>query len=472
MTACCAALSGPAPRVVQHAQLALAEQEDAARFRGIDAASLPGIDAARLPRGDTARFPCAAGQAALWLAEQCGEAIGVYNTAVVLHLTGGLQVPVLARALELLFARHELLRATLHFNSRDRRVFATIGDPPQISLEPVTLPPEGLRGYLHALAARPFDLEAGPLWRIELVTTGSRAWCLLLCIHHCVTDGWSGGVLLRHLAEAYNALLLDAQWTAVAQDCEFRNICQRQQPVAQDELQWWRTRLDSADRLRNWPFASVRVQRWPFALSCIEQTLDEPLLAEVHATRRSVQVEFSACLLAALRLALRALTGVDELCIGMPVSLRDASAQEEAVGYFVNLVVLRERVAAGTDNIAVLQQVQRNLAETLCHRAAPLPELARVLRPRQTPFGNPWCDILFAYQNLRWDVPGFVGLQAGVEALTLAGQYPLKVEFIPEGATCRCRIEYAHELIPGRQVHALHAAIRAQLAGFVATRSS
>jgi hypothetical protein len=53
---------------------------------------------------------------------------------------------------------------------------------------------------------------------------------------------------------------------------------------------------------------------------------------------------------------------------------------------------------------------------------------------------------------------------AAVEPVTLSSQYPLKVEFIPVGTACRCRIEYARDVLASADARALHAAIRHQLA--------
>ncbi len=442
MAACCAAGSHKASRIEQPRSHTIVKDQD------------------------STRFPCTAGQVALWLAEQGSEATGLYNTAVVVRLTGDLHVPVLARALELLLEQHEILRATLQFDTRERRLFARVGALVAPRLEPVRMSAGEVTARFCALASQPFDLAAGPLWRVQLALTGSCAWALLICVHHCITDGWSGGVLLRHLAAAYNALLVDERWQLPERDREFRHFCLQQRMLPREELDWWRTRLHGADRLPAWPCTGV--QRWPFAMACTELVLDQQLLVAVHAARRAAQVEFSAFLMAALRLAVHALAGIDELCIGMPVSLRNTSAQEEGIGYFVNLLVLRERLIAGTDNCAMLQQVQRNLSEALRHRDASLPELAQQLRPRLLPSGNPWCDMLFAYQNLPWDLLPFTGLQAALEPLTLASQYPLKVEFIPLGATCVCRIEYAHGVLTHDEAHVLQSAIRDQLASLSA----
>ena len=79
--------------------------------------------------------------------------------------------------------------------------------------------------------------------------------------------------MLRHLAEAYNALLIHPNWQSAGKDFEFRNFCLKRPEAMQDELHWWRMRLDGADCLPGWPHTGA--QRWPFAMACVEAILDE-----------------------------------------------------------------------------------------------------------------------------------------------------------------------------------------------------
>ncbi len=411
---------------------------------------------------DEASFPCTATQTALWLAEQCGDGGGVYNAAVLLHMRGNLRVPVLMRALRSLVERHEVLRGTLRFDTRERRLFAVVGVGVPPMPEPLAMKADAARRYLTALAAQPFDLAAGPLWRCQLVAAGDGAWLLLICMHHSITDGWSGGVLLQHLAEAYEALLMDFTWKPPVEDREFRRFCRQQHPPPSEDLRWWRATLDGADALPTWP--STDGARWPFTMACEEQAIDAQLLMQVHVARKAAGVELSAFLFTALRLALRALTGLDDLCIGMPVNLRNASAQETSVGCFINLLVLRERIGSGKDGLALLRQVQHGLSEALCRRTMSLPELAQCLQPKRLPSGNAWCDALFVFQNVPDEPVAFTSLELAVETLTLPAQYPLKVEFLPRGEACCCRIEYARAVLSPAGARDLQAAIRHQLA--------
>src|SRR5690606_28193466 len=91
---------------------------------------------------------------------------------------------------------------------------------------------------------------------------------------------------------------------------------------------------------------------------------------------------------------------------------------------------------------------RRSLAAALRYRTVPFPELVRHLQPANLPSGNPWCDILFAYQNLPPVRPSFAGLRTRLEALTLPyGQHPLKLEFLCDGTAYHCRVEYACEVL-------------------------
>ena len=56
-------------------------------------------------------------------------------------------------------------------------------------------------------ARQPFDLEAGPLLRAQLLRLAAEEHLLLLNLHHIASDGWSMGVLLRELSSVYTAFV-------------------------------------------------------------------------------------------------------------------------------------------------------------------------------------------------------------------------------------------------------------------------
>ena len=64
-----------------------------------------------------------------------------------------------------------------------------------------------LVSFVRKQAMEPFDLNRGPLTRIELFVRDSWKSVLLITVHHIVFDGPSGIILARTLFELYRRLL-------------------------------------------------------------------------------------------------------------------------------------------------------------------------------------------------------------------------------------------------------------------------
>ena len=54
--------------------------------------------------------------------------------------------------------------------------------------------------------SKPFDLQNGPLIRINLFALNDSENVLFLLLHHIISDGWSMGILIRDLAVIYKQL--------------------------------------------------------------------------------------------------------------------------------------------------------------------------------------------------------------------------------------------------------------------------
>ncbi|MFF3438977.1 condensation domain-containing protein [Streptosporangium sp. NPDC002721] len=104
---------------------------------------------------------------------------------LALHLNGPVDVPALLGACSVVAGRHPVLGRV--------RVTRTESAP------------ERYPGVATAEAARPFDLERGPLARFTLVTVGPERFRLLFTAHARVFDAGSKDILVRELADAYFA---------------------------------------------------------------------------------------------------------------------------------------------------------------------------------------------------------------------------------------------------------------------------
>ena len=151
-------------------------------------------------------------QQRLWFLAQLEPESCAYHLPSGMRLQGDLDEEALIAAFEKMIVRHESLR-TCFCHGED-------GNPQQWVLQTTDVPIErhdlrflasdveaAVETLLRDVSRRPFDLEAVPPWRGALVQVGEREWCLLICMHHIISDGWSMQVLLEELVAFYRSEL-------------------------------------------------------------------------------------------------------------------------------------------------------------------------------------------------------------------------------------------------------------------------
>jgi NRPS condensation-like uncharacterized protein len=149
-------------------------------------------------------------QREIWASVQMGdEANCAYNESQSLTLRGQLDVDALRVALQTLIDRHEALRTTL---SPDGTTLCTqVNQSLEVPLRDwSSLPPAERQTKvdhcLHTAVSTPFDLEHGPLFRVEILRLEPTLHQVVLTAHHIVCDGWSWGVMVPELGQLYSAL--------------------------------------------------------------------------------------------------------------------------------------------------------------------------------------------------------------------------------------------------------------------------
>ncbi|MGW4898181.1 amino acid adenylation domain-containing protein, partial [Kitasatospora sp. NPDC004240] len=118
----------------------------------------------------------------------------------------------LRRAIDILAARHEILRTSIALSGYSQplqlvhasaRIPLTTVDLRGLTSEQVQ---ERARGYVRQERAAGFGLAAAPLLRIAAHIESDRAWHLTFSHSHTVTDGWTLNSLLMELLDVYQAL--------------------------------------------------------------------------------------------------------------------------------------------------------------------------------------------------------------------------------------------------------------------------
>ncbi|MGH7852228.1 MAG: condensation domain-containing protein, partial [Candidatus Binatia bacterium] len=186
-----------------------ARRELLARLLNEEGIALPAARATRVQ--ERAGFPpLSFSQERLRFLDQLDPGNAAYNIARALRLKGVLDRQALARGIDEIVRRHEILR-TVFPCADDRPIQQVLAqvkiDLPLVDLSTLPQPQrrvEASRVLSEETAGR-FDLQRAPLIKARLIRIGKAEHVLLLVAHQMVCDGWSMNLLLREWAILYRS---------------------------------------------------------------------------------------------------------------------------------------------------------------------------------------------------------------------------------------------------------------------------
>jgi hypothetical protein len=176
-----------------------------------------------------------------WLRELAGAS--AYNMPMVLALEGDIDVLVLQQALDVIAARHEVLR--MHYHDGDDGLVGVVSPvrPSNIKLHAVKVADEAQEtALMQQEISTQFDLAAAAPVHAILISNANSSHVLCISMHHIAGDGWSSGVLWRELSTAYTALLAGQQPQLPQLPIQYPDYAAWQQEVlASDHAAEWRS---------------------------------------------------------------------------------------------------------------------------------------------------------------------------------------------------------------------------------------
>lgn len=350
-------------------------------------------------------FPLSSGQRRLWLLDQLDLAGAAYNQVVCLRLEGDLVLPALERAVQDLIMRHEVFRTT--FGERDAEPCQRVDPPWHLPLEVEDLstfePAQREPRLDHLLAAEiatPFELCAGGLLRAHVFRLDVDEHVLLLVTHHICFDGWSRGVLVGNLEDAYNAAIESRPVTARRIEWQYGDFARWEQerlasePIA-TELSRWRERLLGLESLvlpTDRPRTATRSQGGAHRQRAFPSALGEAVKSFAQRERASPFM----VLLAAFVALMHRYSGQDDVVIGSPSANRTRKEFEPIIGFFVNTLVLRTDVSGNPRLVEVLRRVRDVTLDAYSGSEVPFEKLVEELDSERDLTRNPLVQVFFS----------------------------------------------------------------------------
>jgi amino acid adenylation domain-containing protein len=364
-------------------------------------------------------YPLSSGQQALWFLHQLSPESHAYNIVNAVRLHGELDIAALQRAFQMLVERHPSLRTT--FIASQGKATQYIHEHLEVCFQhddASIWSEEFLENRLITEAHRPFNLETGPLLRVNLFTRLANEHILLLAVHHIVADFWSLTILVDELGVIYQAQKAGKQHTLIPLTLQYTDYvrawaeampaagfpaerCANANASPAGERLWayWQKQLSGELPVLNLPTDRPRppVQTYQGASQLFKLNAD--LTQKLKALSQANSATLYMTLLAAFQVLLYRLSGQEDILVGSPTTGRSRADLAALVGYFVNPVVVRSHISGNPNFEAFLNQVRSSVLDAFKYQDYPFAQLVEQLQPVRDPSRSPLFQVMFVLQK-------------------------------------------------------------------------
>ncbi|SEH00068.1 amino acid adenylation domain-containing protein [Nonomuraea solani] len=353
-------------------------------------------------------FPVSAAQARMLVLDRLHPGTAQYNVPVAFAVRGPFDTAAFGASLDAVIARHESLRTV--FRPHDGQYLQVVAEEAKAAFHVERdVPADQVAAALRAEAARPFDVEAGPLLRCVVYALDDGTHHVLLTVHHLVCDGWSLRLLLQELSAAYRGAALEhhdglqyPDYTAWQRDRLAANALDA-------SVAFWADSLKDAPRTLALPtdHPHPAVQSTAGGVERLDLRPDtRARLAKVAAERNATP--FTA-MFAAFAAFLSRISGRRDLVVGVPVSGRDHPDVQGLVGLLANTLALRADLAGDPSFLDLMAGVRDRLHAAHPHQEAPFEAVVEALAPGRELSHDPLVQVMLAFDDdtrLVLDLPG------------------------------------------------------------------
>ncbi|HEK0908909.1 TPA: amino acid adenylation domain-containing protein, partial [Pseudomonas putida] len=404
-------------------------------------------------------IPLSYAQQRQWFLWQLEPHSSAYHIPSALRLKGTLDVPALARSFQWLLGRHESLRTRFVETAEGvRQVIEAPASAFELPLQHLPVDAgadteQAVRDFVEVRTQALFDLQQGPLLRVDLLRLADDDHVLVMTQHHIVSDGWSMQVLVEELVHAYAAFSGGGEPTLAAASIQYADYAIWQQAwmeagESERQLGYWAARLGGEQPVLELPLDHPRPQQPSHRGERLAVTLPGELQKGLRSLAQSQGMTPFMLLLASFQVLLHRYSGQREIRVGVPVANRQHPDTKALIGFFINTQVLDVSIDPQNTFRELLQQVRTAVLGAQAHQALPFEQLVEALAPERNAGVNPLFQVM--HNHLGGDGASALNLPGlhieGLDVRTVTAQFDLTLDTAEAGEQLSAAFTYATDL--------------------------
>jgi tyrocidine synthetase III len=246
---------------------------------------------------------------------------------------------------------------------------------------------------------KPFDLTKAPQFRAAIMKLEPEKHLLLFDMHHIITDGYSLGILVKDFSTLYrgdrqpplNIQYKDySQWQTKGEGSRIQKL---------RETFWLNKFSDGAPQLEL-PLDNPRPPIQVFDGGYVTADIDTQLTEQLKQITKETETTTNILLLAVYFILLSRYTGQKDIVVGQGIAGRTHPDLEDLIGFFVNVLAIRNRLNYDDTFTDFLEELKENMLEAYENQDYPFDQLVGKLKISAEINRNPLCNVSFVVQNM------------------------------------------------------------------------
>ncbi|MGE2817271.1 amino acid adenylation domain-containing protein [Mycobacterium heidelbergense] len=323
----------------------------------------------------------------------------VNNIPFAAALRGPCDTEALAAAITDVVSRHEILRTT--YREIDGVPHQIIHSPAEVPVRRAAGPDQDwLQAELDDERRHVFDLENELPIRAALLSLPDQN-VLSLVAHHIAGDHWSAGVLFTDLLTAYRARSggQPPSWEPLpVQYADFgvwqAALLDDSAGIAGPQRDYWIRQLEGLAGESGLRPDFPRPALFSGSGDAVEFSLASATRAKVKDLTRDLGITEFMLLQAAVAVVLHKAGGSPDIPIGTPVAGRNEAELDRLIGFFINILVLRNDLSGNPTLREVLRRTRDMALAAYAHQDLPFDQVVDAVSPARSLSRNPLFDVV------------------------------------------------------------------------------
>ncbi|OBB86903.1 non-ribosomal peptide synthetase [Mycobacterium colombiense] len=351
-------------------------------------------------------MPLSASQLRSWFAYRVDGPSRVNNIPFAAKLTGPWDIDALIAAVGDVVARHEILRTSyVELDGVPYQVVEPAGVEVPVRREEG--PDEAwLRQQLDVERCHCFELDAELPIRVAVLRTENTAEHVLsLVVHHIASDHWSAGVLFSDVMTAYRARRggeapswapLRVQYADYAawQRTFLGDAGGQESAIAGGQREYWTRQLagmpEDTGLRPDFPRQPVPSGEG----ESVDFQIDSATRAKLGELCRELGITEFMLLQTAVAVVLHKAGGGTDIPLGTPVAGRTEAELDQLIGFFVNILVLRNDMDGNPTLRELLKRARETALAAYAHQDLPFDRVVDSVSPVRSLSRNPLFQVV------------------------------------------------------------------------------